>query len=145
MQFDPDVALESAMLLFWRKGYEATSLQDLLRATGLSKSSLYQTFGNKHALFESSIARYRRDMVMAMRAMLDDTDSGWSFIEQTFSGVADETKGKYARRGCLVMNTASEFAQSDPVIARLVKQATKAFTDVFESAVTRAQREGDIS
>jgi TetR/AcrR family transcriptional regulator, transcriptional repressor for nem operon len=145
MQFDPENALETAMVLFWRKGYEATSLQDLLKATGLSKSSLYQTFGNKHSLFESSLERYRRDIVAEMRLMLDSANSGRVFIERIFTDVADETKGKYARRGCLVMNTASEFAQSDPAIARLVKQATKAFTDVFEAAVIRAQKEGDIS
>jgi TetR/AcrR family transcriptional repressor of nem operon len=67
MQFDPGQALASAMSLFWRKGYEATSLQDLLKATGLSKSSLYQTFGSKRALFERSLDLYRREMVARMR------------------------------------------------------------------------------
>jgi TetR/AcrR family transcriptional repressor of nem operon len=145
MQFDPDVALGSAMALFWRKGYEATSLQDLLQATGLSKSSLYQTFGNKHSLFESSLERYRRDMLAQMQEVLERAQSGWSFIEQTFRGVVEETRGKNARRGCFIMNTATEFAQSDQAIARLVKQATRMFTEVFESAVIRAQEEGDIS
>jgi AcrR family transcriptional regulator len=50
--FDPDLVLENAMQLFWSKGYEATSLQDLLATTGLSKSSLYESFGNKQRLFE---------------------------------------------------------------------------------------------
>jgi TetR/AcrR family transcriptional repressor of nem operon len=80
-----------------------------------------------------------------MRSMLENAGSGRIFIEQVFMNVADETKGKHARRGCLVMNTASEFAQSDPAIARLVKQATRAFMDVFEEAVIRAQQEGDIA
>jgi TetR/AcrR family transcriptional repressor of nem operon len=144
IQFDPDRALKSAMQLFWQKGYEATSLQDLLKVTGLSKSSLYKEFGNKHALFERSIELYRGDMVKNMEDMLSKADSGLEFIQQFFQEVAKETRGKNARRGCLVMNTATEFSQSDPVISRLVKRGTTSFRDTFESAILRAQAEGDI-
>ncbi|MDT8452145.1 MAG: TetR/AcrR family transcriptional regulator [Gammaproteobacteria bacterium] len=132
------------MQLFWRKGYESTSLNDLLRETGLSKSSLYQTFGSKHLLFEQSIDRYRQCLVKDLKAMLNNARSGRQFIEDMFYSVADEVKGKNARRGCLVMNTASEFAQSDLVIAGLVKQGTRGFYDVFETAVRRTQSEGEI-
>ncbi len=132
------------MQLFWRKDYEATSLQDLLRATGLSKSSLYQTFGSKHALFERCVERYRRDVVRGMREMLAEACSGRTFIEELLLGAAGEARRKDARKGCLIMNTASEFAQSDPVVARLVWQGTKAFAEVFEAAIDRAKEEGDI-
>lgn len=132
------------MQLFWRKGYGATSLQDLLSVTRLSKSSLYQTFGNKHRLFERSMEHYRRQMVREMEMMLEKAPSGLAFIEQLFLSVTGEARGRQARRGCLIMNTASEFAQRDPVVARLVKQATRAFRKVFEAAIVRAQAEGDI-
>ena len=145
LQFDPDQALQSAMLLFWRKGYEATSLHDLLKATGLSKSSLYQTFKSKHSLFERSIDRYRADMIDELHDMLEKAQSGRKFIEQFFLGVANETRGKNARLGCLIMNTASEFAQTDPAISKLVKQGTRAFRDIFETAILRAQKEGSVS
>jgi len=144
LQFDPEQALESAMQLFWRKGYEATSLQDLLQATGLSKSSLYQTFGNKHTLFEQCVEHYRRNMIQKMQEMLAQASSGRAFIKQLFLGVFDETQGENAHRGCLIMNTASEFAQSDPVIAKLVTQGTKAFAELFQAAITQAIAEGDI-
>lgn len=145
LQFDPERALESAMQLFWRKGYEATSLQDLLKATGLSKSSLYKEFSSKHTLFERSIELYRGDMVLMLEVMLAEAVSGIQFIEQFFQEVAKETKGTNARRGCLVMNTATEFAQSDPIISKLVKRGTTSFRDMFEKAILRAQAEGDIS
>jgi TetR/AcrR family transcriptional repressor of nem operon len=145
IQFNPEQVLESAMSLFWRKGYEATSLQDLLQATGLSKSSLYQAFGNKHGLFERSMERYHSNMLNELQEMLAQADSGKAFLVQFLHGIANETRGKDARRGCLVMNTASEFAQTDPEVARVVKQATKAFGDLFEAAIVRAQEEGDIS
>jgi len=145
LQFDPDQALGSAMQLFWRKGYESTSLHDLLKVTGLSKSSFYQTFGSKHAVFERSINRYKGDMIRELRDMLDQSVSGKAFIEQLFESVTTETRGKNSRRGCLVMNTASEFAQTDPVISKLIKQSTKAFCRVFEDAILRAQQEGEVN
>lgn len=119
-------------------------MQDLLKATGLSKSSLYKEFGSKHALFERSIELYRGDMVQNLENMLSQSASGLEFIEQFFQEVAKETRGKNARRGCLVMNAATEFAQSDPVISKLVKRGTTSFRDTFEAAVLRAQAEGDI-
>lgn len=144
MQFDPEEALECAMQVFWRRGCEGTSLQDLLRATRLSKSSLYQTFGNKHALFERCMQRYRLTMVAEMREMLSRSTSGRAFIESMLLGVAKETTGANARRGCLVMNTATEFAQSDPDVADLVRQGRRAFVEVFEAALLQARREGDL-
>lgn len=132
------------MKIFWQKGYEATSLQDLLKVTGLSKSSLYKEFGSKHSLFERSIELYRNDMVQNLESMLVRAPSGIEFIEQFFQEVANETRGKNARRGCLVMNTATEFAQSDPVISKLVRRGTTSFRNTFEAAIRRAQTEGDI-
>jgi TetR/AcrR family transcriptional repressor of nem operon len=144
LEFDPDVALEAAMALFWCKGYESSSLQDLLAATGLSKSSFYQTFKSKHHLFELSIRHYRNWLTDDMRAQLAAANSGRAFLDTLFHGVTGETHGPDARRGCLVMNTASEFAQNDPAISRLVRDSIDAFTDVFELAIRTAQRQGDI-
>ncbi len=143
-EFDRDRVLDAAMQLFWRKGYEATSLADLLKAMGLSKSSLYQAFGSKHALFESCITRYRDMLVADMQAALDSAGSARRFIEQAFYAVDAETRSSATRRGCLVMNTASEFAQRDPAIARRVSASTRAFSKVFATAVRQAQHDGEI-
>lgn len=144
LQFNPDQALDAAMQVFWKQGYEATSLQALLVATRLSKSSLYQTFGNKHALFEKSIEHYKREMIHEMQTMLESATSGLEFIRLLFLKVAEDVQGNQPLRGCLVMNTASEFAQTDPAIAALVKQSIQAFKSVFSAAIKRAQSEGDI-
>jgi TetR/AcrR family transcriptional repressor of nem operon len=104
-----------------------------------------QAFGNKHRPFERSMERYRSNMLNELQEMLAQADSGKAFLVQFLHGIANETRGKDARRGCLIMNTASEFAQTDPEVARVVKQATKAFGDLFEAAIVRAQEEGDIS
>ena len=145
LEFDPDIALEAAMQLFWRKGYESSSLQDLLTAMGLSKSSFYQTFKSKHSLFRQAIAHYRTTLTDEMTTNLNESNSGKAFIEALFSHINSETVSPDERRGCLLMNTASEFAQTDPDIAALVTSSIDAITDVFELAVQQAQDQGDIS
>lgn len=145
LEFNPDHALDAAMQLFWRKGYESSSLQDLLGTMGLSKSSFYQTFKSKHLLFQQCLQHYRQTLTDEMRAQLQKTGSGKTFITTLFHNVSNETRGPDARRGCLLMNTASEFAQSDPEIAELVSSSIDKFTQVFELAIQQAQQQGDIS
>jgi len=145
LEFNPDYALEAAMQLFWRKGYESSSLQDLLGTMGLSKSSFYQTFNSKHALFQQCIQHYRQTLTDEMQAQLQETGSGKTFITTLFHNVSNETTGPDARRGCLLMNTASEFAQSDPEISELVSNSIEQLTKIFEQAIQQAQQQGDIS
>ena len=144
LEFDPDVALDAAMQVFWRNGYENTSMQDLLEAMQLSKSSLYQAFGGKPALFERCIARYGDEMIGALRDALQRSPSGLGFIRRFLESVLDEARGVCEARGCLVLNTANEFARRDARIAEAVSQGLGRFREVLQAAVERAQREGDI-
>lgn len=145
LEFDPETALESAMNVFWTQGYEQTSMQDLLGAMGLSKSSLYQAFGGKQQLFRQCVARYADQFAKKQREELAAAPSGRQFIEAFLNSVLEDVNGRSKPRGCLVMNTASEFAQSEPEIARDVAQSIKRFRTVLRAAVERAQREGDIA
>lgn len=145
LKFDPDVALESAMQLFWRKGYESSSLQELLYTMELSRSSFYQTFKSKHSLFQRCIQFYRQMLTDTMYTQLDKNGSGKSFIKTLFHSVADETSGPDAQLGCMVMNVASEFAQTDHQIAQIVSSSIESFIDVFETAIKQAQTQGEIS
>jgi len=144
LEFDPDAAVTAAMQLFWRKGYENTSMQDLLDAMQLSKSSLYQAFGGKQALFERCMTRYGDFMIGQMRAALAEAPSGLVFIRWFLESVLDEARGVCEARGCLVLNTANEFARRDPRIAEAVAEGLGRFHGVLLEAVQRAQREGDI-
>jgi len=132
------------MQVFWRNGYENTSMQDLLDAMGLSKSSLYQAFGGKQALFERCMTHYGDEMIGALRAALQASPSGLAFIRQFLESVLDEARGVCEARGCLVLNTANEFARRNPRIAEAVAQGLGRFHDVLQAAVERAQQEGDI-
>jgi TetR/AcrR family transcriptional repressor of nem operon len=144
LEYDPDTALDAAMHQFWTKGYEHTSMQDLLATMNLSKSSLYQAFGGKQPLFRRCVARYTDQFANRMRAGLAAAPSGRGFIAAFLYSVLDDVRADGAPRGCLVMNTASEFAQSEPEIALDVAQSIERFHGILRAAVERAQQEGDI-
>lgn len=144
IEFDPGFALEAAMHEFWRSGYEATSLQDLLKSMGLSKSSFYQTFLSKEKLFHQCLKHYQQQMVKKLESDLKDAESGITFIQQAFSSIADEAKKENEQKGCLVINTANEFGQKDTEVAHIVKQSIDKFESIFLKAIKRAQTEGAI-
>ncbi len=145
IEFDRAEALEQAQKLFWRKGYDGTSLHDLLENMGLSKSSFYQSFGSKHQLFEQSIQLYLAQRTKMMQAKLKASDTAYEFIAKMLKSVPDNPGFLDNRVGCLVMNTACEFAQNDPVIAKAIRDSVDAFTKVFRQAVILGQQQGDIS
>lgn len=143
LEFDPNTALNAAMEVFWSQGYEHTSIQDLLGAMNLSKSSLYQAFGGKQELFRQCLACYADQFVGQLRERLTTSPSGRRFIEGFLhSALADAQSGE--PRGCLIMNTASEFSLSDPEISADVARSIKRFRDILRLAVERAQHEGEI-
>ena len=133
------------MNVFWARGYEHTSMQDLLGAMNLSKSSLYQAFGGKQPLFRQCIGRYADQFAGRLRMGLAAAPSGRQFIEAFLNSVLEDVDGAGEPRGCLVMNTASEFALREPRIAQDVAQSIKRFHAVLRAAVERGQREGDIA
>jgi len=143
-EFDTDQALQAAMQVFWSKGYEATSLADLITAMNISKSSFYQTFENKHQLFQNCINYYQDRFISDLIDSLKKAKTGRTFIEDTFMSMAEKARPKSDRRGCLILNCVSEFAQKDPVISKIITKSIQQMTDVFLSAVKRAQQEGGI-
>lgn len=144
-EFDENGAREVAMQLFWAKGYEATSLSNLLAAMGISKSSFYQTFESKHILFEQCLNQYRDIIVSTMSKGLANAPTSMAFIRHALVDIANDTNDPLGRRGCLIMNTASEFSQRDSSIARCVEAGIQATRDIFLQAVNAAQADGDIS
>lgn len=142
--FDPDFVLEAAMQLFWGKGYEATSLQDLLEATRLSKSSLYESFGNKQSLFEAAFSRYVESRTRYLLERLELAESPLVFIHECLLSVLDDAD-RATPRGCMLVNVTNEFSTSDPAVQRLIALATRRFRGVFEQAFQQAQDAGLVS
>ena len=144
LEFDPDQALDAAVEVFWTRGYEATSVSHLLDAMSLSKSSLYQAFGSKQALFERCLVRYADGLTGRMRTALEEGPSGRRFIEETFLAVARTAGAPAGAKGCLVANSASELGQRDPALAAPIAKGLDRFAGIFREAVERAQRAGEI-
>jgi TetR/AcrR family transcriptional regulator, transcriptional repressor for nem operon len=143
-EFDADIALDRAMDLFWTKGYEATSLDDLCGATGLSRSSLYATFGSKRDLLLQSVDRYveRRapDLagILAQPIPVRDAFAALArqFIDQIVSGTG--------RRGCFLGNCAAELPRNDRAALARVRQGLERTEATFRAALARAAANGEL-
>lgn len=132
------------METFWAKGYTATSLQDLLGAMGLSKSSLYQSYGGKSELFHRCLEHYCSVQAQSMRQQLAASETGMAFVKRLFQDLAEAPRHGGGQWGCLLMNTASELGLRDPTVTDRVAAGRQHFATVFREAVERAMNEGEI-
>ncbi|MFA1550701.1 TetR/AcrR family transcriptional regulator [Actinomadura chokoriensis] len=143
-QFDPDVAVERAMDVFWRKGYAATTPQDLVDEIGIGKGSLYNTFGSKHALFERALARYRDSQAAWLAELLDHPGSAKDRLRGALVALVDLDLSDRDRRGCMAVNTAAELASSDAGTADIVRNMFARTESAFRATVEEGQRAGEI-
>ena len=142
--FDPAAALDAALDVFHVKGYEAASVQDLVDATGLSRSSLYATFGDKHALYLAALDRYTAAGRERMGGLCG-CGSPLGAVRAHLEGIAGGADGAAPPPlGCLMTNAAAERASRDPETARRACAARTGMTDVFERTVREAQAAGEV-
>ncbi|MER6002501.1 TetR/AcrR family transcriptional regulator [Nonomuraea angiospora] len=144
-QFDPDVAVGHAMDVFWRKGYAATTPQDLVDALGIGKGSLYNTFGSKHALFEAALSRYRDSQAAALIEMLEEPGPVKDRLRRALRLLSEMDLADPDRRGCMAVNTAAELGQADENAAQLVRRMFDRTEDAFRALVEEGRRTGEIA
>ena len=142
-EFDPETALEQAMQLFWSRGYEATSLADLLAATGLSKSSLYETFASKHALFLAALERYDETVMAELVARLNDARLPRAAVVALLISAANNSIYR-DQRGCLMANAAMERGPRDAAARECIARAFARLEDAVARALERARQAGEI-
>ncbi|MFH8346615.1 TetR/AcrR family transcriptional regulator [Streptomyces sp. NPDC018045] len=143
-QFDPDVAVEQAMEVFWQKGYAGTTPQDLVEALGIGKGSLYNTFGSKHALFERALRRYRDSQALALIEMLEESGPVKARLRRALAFLAETDLADPSRRGCLAVNTAAERAGVDEPATELVQRMFDRTEAAFRALIEEGQRSGEI-
>jgi TetR/AcrR family transcriptional regulator, transcriptional repressor for nem operon len=143
--FDVDAAVERAMGVFWSRGYHATALPDLLRATNLSRGSLYAAFGDKHSLFLRALDRYIADAVTRMDAELGPRSEPVDGLRAYLAGYVDRTTGAKGRRGCLLVATAMELAGRDAEVSRRIAGFFKAMEARVADALSRAETAGRLA
>lgn len=144
-EYDARDALRESLTVFWNKGYEATSVADLLEATGLSKSSLYSGFGGKRELFLSAFDSYRAQRVVEMNRMLAE-GTGREAIERFFGAIIRDSQDPTAPRyGCMSTNEAVELAPHDPEVRARVTADFDTIEAAIAKTVSRGQADGSIS
>ncbi|GGV40413.1 TetR family transcriptional regulator [Streptomyces longisporoflavus] len=147
--FDEERALDAAMRAFWVNGYEATSTQDLCDATGLGRSSIYNTFSSKHELFQRALARYIDSMTAGQVEILEDAGrSPMERLRALFARIVDsefECREDGHSIGCLTVNTTVELAGRDPEAAELLARDLAARLAAISAVIRAGQSGGDIS
>ncbi|MFC3798914.1 TetR/AcrR family transcriptional regulator [Cohnella sp. GCM10012308] len=138
--FNEEDVLRKAMTLFWSKGFESTSLNDLLQATGLSKSSLYETFGSKHELFLRAFQLYKKDRMDGFTECLSQPNA-YLAISTAFQTVLD---GKGNQMGCMTANEAIELAPHDPKLQEMVESDFHEIEQVFLATIERGKQNGSL-
>ena len=139
-EFDETKALSQARELFWRDGYAATSLTTLLDAMAISKSSFYEAFGSKHALFLRALADYHDERSNQIEACLAGSGSARAAIEALFRGIVACEPAK----GCMTCNEAIELGPSDPAVEAEVGAAFTDIEGLLEQTIARGQRDRSI-
>lgn len=144
-EFDERTALLQAMHTFWSHGYERTTIADLLKATKLSKSSLYDTFGSKRELFLAAFDEYRKERMRNLQKYLNQHPAAYSSIQAFFEMVVEHAQKDEQPFGCMSCNEAVELGPHDEEVQRLVEQDFSGMEDLFAEAIERGKQDGSIS
>ncbi len=143
-KFDDDAVLDALVQLFWEKGYEATSLADIVAATGLNKSSLYSSFGSKDELFEMALSRYVDARAGMMSQVVGNGTQGLDDVKMLFEYLWSEVNDMGEHRGCLAINTGTEMGTRDQGVADIGIRFRSQMRDGLSMAFTRAADNGEI-
>jgi TetR/AcrR family transcriptional regulator, transcriptional repressor for nem operon len=144
-EFDLDVVLDKVMQVFWAKGYQATSLDDLCNATQLNRSSLYATFGDKRTLFLDTIDHYGDGAVARVSEALSRRVPIKEAIAGFFSEMIDQIVAGPGRIECFIGNSAAEIARHDRGVAASVRRNLDRVEATFLAALEKAKVRGEIS
>jgi TetR/AcrR family transcriptional repressor of nem operon len=143
-QFDMDEVLDRAMQAFWARGYQATSLQDLVKCTGINRGSLYSTYTDKRALFIAALRRYDSKYRRELLARLETEYEPREAIHQLFLAFTSQISEEGGNRGCFLTNTALELAAHDPEVGRLVATSQQEIEAFFARMIKQGKAQGQI-
>ncbi|MCA2219180.1 TetR/AcrR family transcriptional regulator [Jidongwangia harbinensis] len=143
-EFEEDEVVARARDRFWAAGYAATSIHDLVAATGVSRGSLYGAFGDKHRLFLRALDSYCDGTIAAVRADLDgDEDGAAGRLVAHMRHVADSCGA--SRYGCFLAKSTAELAASDPEVAKRAERMYGIYEERLVHCLRQAQRHGDLA
>jgi TetR/AcrR family transcriptional repressor of nem operon len=142
--FDEDELLEKAVNIFWKKGYHATSAQDLVDGLGINRSSLYNTYTDKRTLFTKSLKRYQQQRTGLMLRTLQQSQEIGETIKQIFNHIIDEDMADTMKKGCFMVNTAVELSMQDAEINEIVSANNQSVEDALVAAIEKGRQSGQV-
>ena len=142
-EFDPDTAVGDAMGLFWERGYEATSVQDLVERTGVGRRSMYDTFGDKHSLYLLALDRYITQIEDDLRQRTESAADGLAGIRGMLALLVEAPADDF--RGCLVVNSSTELGPSDDEVAQRLSRHNEMCRDLLTEQIERGRSDGSVT
>jgi len=143
--FDEKEVLNKAMHLFWKQGFTATSINDLVEHLGINRASLYDTFGGKEQLFRSAFAHYRKNNVEGLNQFLSSYSNIKEGLKKLFQFAIEEAGSDTERKGCFVVNTTTELVPNDSKTLRVLKENKAVFEKIFFDYLQKGVHDGQIS
>jgi TetR/AcrR family transcriptional repressor of nem operon len=142
--FDENVVLTKAIQIFWHKGYNATSMQDLVDALGISRSSLYDTYIDKHTLFLKALESYQRAGNAKINEIVNQSTSAKETVITLMELATNELVGDKQQKGCFMVNAEVEVAPHDQEVSKLVCQNEQQMETAFFQVIKKGQESGEI-
>lgn len=143
-KYPRETMLQRALELFWTKGYEATSVQDLLDGLDIHRGTLYDSFGDKHRLYMEVLAHYKQTVGANLVGILAQPGSKKAHIYQFFDLMAANLATPTGQRGCLFTNATMELSLADATVATAINASHAELTAAFEQTLAEAQQAGEI-
>lgn len=144
IEFDQEKVIAKAQDIYWTNGYEATSIQDLVDKLGISRSSLYNTFEDKHSLYISALALYQQRQIQQLQSAVDAFGYSRQTIETIFRSALDNALAYDLCRGCFLANSMVEMAKHDADVAHLVTGYRIEIEEIFYQSLV-AQTAGELT
>jgi TetR/AcrR family transcriptional repressor of nem operon len=142
--FDEQEVLTKAIELFWRKGYNATSMQDLVDTLGISRSSLYDTYTDKHTLFVKALETYQVAAAARIQAIIDNSTSAKETVKKLLELATTDLLADKEQKGCFMVNAEVEVAPHDAEVNSLVCKNDQQMEEAFYQVIKKGQNSGEL-
>ena len=143
-EFDEKVVLKKAMELFWKQGYEKTSMQDLVNHMGIHRRSIYDTFGDKYSLFLASLKSYEVFVAEELTKIISNSSILKIAIRKIFEYVVNVAELEIYPAGCFAVNTAVELSLLDKDIQHLTTKMFNDTEELFNKLLKEGQNKGEL-
>ena len=142
--FDEKEVLAKAVNLFWRKGYNGTSMDDLVETLGISRSSLYRTFVDKDILFKRALANYQQFSSAEIRSVINPSDTARKSVQKIMEFVADKVLSDRQKKGCFMVNSEVELGPHDKQIQKMVLANDRETEDLIYAVLKKGRDNGEF-